>query len=39
MRQASSRVNLTPTVNSRLILIAGFGGLLLLMASAGADGI
>jgi len=39
MRHASSRVNFTPTVNSRLILIAGFGGLLILMKSAGADGI
>jgi signal transduction histidine kinase len=39
MRQVSSRINFTPAVNSRLILIAGFGGLLLLMASAGADGI
>ena len=28
-----------PTVNSRLVLVAGFGGLLILMAFAGADGI
>ena len=28
-----------PTVNSRLVLIVGFGGLLILMAFAGADGI
>ena len=28
-----------PTVNSRLVLIVGFGGLLILMAFAGADGL
>ena len=31
--------NLTPTVNSRVILMAGFGGLLMLTALAGADGL
>src|ERR1035438_1019096 len=36
---AASRVGFIPTVNSRLVLIAGFGGLLILMAFAGADGI
>src|SRR5450631_2615843 len=34
-----SRVGLIPTVDSRLVLIAGFGGLLILMAFAGVDGI
>src|SRR5450756_2951121 len=36
---AASRVGFIPTVDSRLVLIAGFGGLLILMAFAGADGI
>jgi len=36
---AASRSGFMPTVNSRLVLIAGFGGLLILMAFAGADGI
>src|SRR6516162_4520411 len=36
---AAARVGLIPTRDSKLVLIAGFGGLLLLMASAGADGI
>ena len=36
---AASRVGFMPTVESRLVLIAGFGGLLILMALAGADGI
>ena len=33
------RRNRTPLVSSRLILVAGFGGLLLLMSFAGLDGI
>ena len=33
------RAGFIPTVDSRLVLIAGFGGLLILMAFAGADGI
>ena len=33
------RAGFVPTVDSRLVLIAGFGGLLILMAFAGADGI
>ena len=36
---AASRVGFIPTVDSRLVLIAGFGGLLILMAFAGADAI
>jgi signal transduction histidine kinase len=36
---AATRVGFIPTVDSRLVLIAGFGGLLVLMAFAGADGI
>ena len=36
---AASRVGFIPTVDSRFVLIAGFGGLLVLMAFAGADGI
>ncbi len=36
---AASRVGFVPSVESRLALIAGFGGLLILMAFAGADGI
>ena len=36
---AASRSGFMPTVDSRLVLIAGFGGLLILMAFAGADGI
>jgi signal transduction histidine kinase len=36
---AVSRVGLIPPVDSRLVLIAGFGGLLILMAFAGVDGI
>jgi signal transduction histidine kinase len=36
---AVSRVGLIPTADSRLVLIAGFGGLLILMAFAGVDGI
>jgi signal transduction histidine kinase len=36
---AVSRVGLIPTVDSRLVLLAGFGGLLILMAFAGVDGI
>src|ERR1019366_8308695 len=36
---AAWRVGFIPTVDSRLVLIAGFGGLLILMAFAGADGI
>src|ERR1035438_8846116 len=36
---AASRAGFIPTVESRLVLIAGFGGLLILMAFAGADGI
>ena len=36
---AATRVGLIPTKDSRLALIAGFGGLLILMAFAGADGI
>ena len=36
---AASRVGFIPTVDSRLVLLAGFGGLLILMAFAGADGI
>src|SRR5436305_5430308 len=31
--------NLTPAVNSRVFLMAGFGGLLVLTALAGADGL
>jgi signal transduction histidine kinase len=38
-KMAASRANSIPTVDSRLVLIAGFGGLLILMAVAGADGI
>ena len=34
-----ARLSLSPTVNSRMVLMAGFGGLLLLTALAGADGI
>jgi hypothetical protein len=34
-----SRVGFIPTVDSRLVLLAGFGGLLILMAFAGVDGI
>jgi signal transduction histidine kinase len=33
------RVGFRPTVDSRLVLLAGFGGLLILMAFAGVDGI
>jgi signal transduction histidine kinase len=36
---AATRVGFIPTRDSRLVLIAGFGGLLILMAFAGADGI
>src|ERR1017187_98263 len=36
---AASRVGFIPTVESRLVLIAGFGGLLILMVVAGADGV
>src|ERR1039458_9665636 len=36
---AASRVGFIPTVDSRLVLLAGFGGLLILMSFAGADGI
>ena len=36
---ATTRVGFIPTVESRLVLIAGFGGLLILMAFAGADGV
>jgi signal transduction histidine kinase len=36
---AAVRADFKPTVDSRLVLIAGFGGLLILMAVAGADGI
>jgi signal transduction histidine kinase len=36
---AGSRQNISPILNSRLVLMAGFGGLLLLTAMAGADGI
>jgi hypothetical protein len=36
---AVSRVGLIPTVDSRLVLLAGFGGLLILMAFAGVGGI
>jgi signal transduction histidine kinase len=36
---AASRAGFIPTVESRSVLLAGFGGLLLLMAFAGADGI
>jgi signal transduction histidine kinase len=32
-------MNLSPTLNSRMVLMAGFGGLLLLTALAGVDGI
>ncbi len=39
MKKQSSDVFFMPTVNSRLVLIVGFGGLLILMAFAGADGI
>lgn len=38
-RVLTPRINLPPTVNSRVVLMAGFGGLLLLTALAGADGI
>jgi signal transduction histidine kinase len=38
-KMAVSRSGFMPTVDSRLVLIAGFGGLLILMAVAGADGI
>jgi signal transduction histidine kinase len=34
-----SRVGFIPTVDSRLVLLAGFGGLLILMAFAGVGGI
>ena len=36
---AVPRVGFIPTVDSRLVLLAGFGGLLILMAFAGVDGI
>ena len=36
---AASRIGFIPTVDSRLVLISGFGGLLILMAFAGVDGI
>jgi signal transduction histidine kinase len=36
---AAPRVGFTPAVDSRLVLLAGFGGLLILMAFAGVDGI
>src|SRR5690348_6153037 len=36
---SSTRRNTLPLVNSRLILMAGFGGLLLLMMFAGIDGV
>src|SRR5271165_4586942 len=39
MRAMAPRVGFIPTMESRLALLAGFGGLLLLMAFAGADGI
>ncbi len=39
MKAMVARVGFMPTVDSRLVLIAGFGGLLILMAFAGADGI
>jgi signal transduction histidine kinase len=38
-KMAALRANSIPPVDSRLVLIAGFGGLLILMAVAGADGI
>lgn len=38
-RGLTPRINLPPTVNSRVVLMAGFGGLLLLTGLAGADGI
>jgi signal transduction histidine kinase len=38
MAMAATRVGFIP-VESRLVLLAGFGGLLILMAFAGADGI
>jgi signal transduction histidine kinase len=34
-----SRAGFIPTMDSRLVLLAGFGGLLILMAFAGVDGI
>ena len=36
---ATSRVGFIPTTDSRLVLLAGFGGLLILMTFAGVDGI
>ena len=36
---AASQVGFKPTMDSRLVLLAGFGGLLILMAFAGVDGI
>ena len=39
MRAMAARAGFIPTMESRLVLIAGFGGLLVLMAFAGADGI
>ena len=39
MGAMAPRVSFIPTMESRLALLAGFGGLLLLMAFAGADGI
>src|SRR5450631_3124878 len=38
MRAMAARVGFIP-VESRLVLLAGFGGLLILMSFAGADGI
>ena len=36
---AATRAGFIPTTDSRVVLTAGFGGLLILMAFAGADGI
>ena len=36
---AASQVGFKPAMDSRLVLLAGFGGLLILMAFAGVDGI
>ena len=39
VEDAASQAGFKPTMDSRLVLLAGFGGLLILMAFAGVDGI
>ena len=39
VEDAAAQVGFKPTMDSRLVLLAGFGGLLILMAFAGVDGI